>query len=113
PHTASNLICQPHGGVHRYRNGHQLGGTHSGLIQRLDRSVDGRGCEAGGSKRRQGRRQAERLVPELVTGNEQHLARASHFLAAGAPPLVAPPFTLSGSNSAGILASGAKKNSSI
>jgi len=61
--------------MHRHGDSDEPGSTHLSFVERLYGEVDGRRGEAGPLEKRPWPRQAERLVAQLVAGQQQDGAR--------------------------------------
>jgi hypothetical protein len=71
PHFFSRLHAEPEGRVHGDGDGHEPRARHAAGIEWLDGEVESRGREAGALEKGERRGQGQRLVAELIAGQQE------------------------------------------
>jgi hypothetical protein len=82
PHLARGLDADPERGVHGHRDADECRPSDPFAVEALDRQVETGGSKTRPIEERRGRSQADRLVPELVAGDEEDVSGMAHQSAA-------------------------------
>ena len=93
PHLRGDAAPEHQRGVHRHRDRHQPRRRQAragGVVQRFDGQIEAGRLEAGPTQERDRRRHALRLMPRLVAGDENDLARSAHDLLPPVPGSTSP-----------------------